>query len=283
MSIIELKSNEYSAEINPIGAELISFKKQNINFIWKIDESFWNKTSPVLFPIVGRLKNDTYTIKNQSYPLPRHGFARELLFEIESQNPNEATFLLKDSTETLKKFPFQFELRISYILKENLLKINYDIKNNSDETMPFSIGAHPAFAIDLNQSEYSISFENETRLVNHELEKELFSGRTNNIELVNSNLVINYSYFEKDAIVLKDLKTRKLTIAKNNNPYLRFDLGGFPHLGIWTKPNAPFLCIEPWCGYADKFDSNGNIFEKEAILVLQPEETFTTYFSTEIL
>jgi galactose mutarotase-like enzyme len=283
MSIIELKSGLLSIEINPLGAELISFRKQNTNFIWKIDETFWNKTSPVLFPIVGRLRNDIYKIHDKTYQLTRHGFARELLFEIEKQSPNSVTFLLKDSAETLEKFPFQFELRISYTLEENSLKFTYNIKNKSKEKMPFSIGAHPAFSIDLHQSKYSILFESETKLVNHELENELFSGKTTQIKLINSTLPLNYSFFEKDALVLKDLKTREITIYKDNNPYLRFDLGGFPHLGIWTKSNAPFLCIEPWCGYADKFDSNGDIFEKEAIQILQEEETFSTYFSTEIL
>jgi galactose mutarotase-like enzyme len=149
--------------------------------------------------------------------------------------------------------------------------------------MPFSIGAHPAFAIDFSKNDYQILFDNDTKLVTHALENEQFSGKTTKIPLDNQLLPLSYSLFEKDALVFKNISSRSLTIFENGNPYLKIHLGNFPHLGIWTKVEAPFLCIEPWFGYADTLKSDGNILNKEAIQTLAPNEKFECSFRIEIL
>jgi len=278
-----LQNQNIKVKINSFGAELTSLSKGKNNYIWTIDEQFWNKTSPVLFPIVGSLKNDSYLLNQKKFSLPRHGFARNYEFNVIEKTETSATFSLSENEETLKVYPFHFELQIAYTLQENELIISYLVKNNSNEKMPFSIGAHPAFAIDSDITDYSLLFENDDILVTHELEKGQFSGKTRNLILEDKNLPLSYSLFDKDALVFKKLNSASLTILKNKNPYLKVNFESFPNLGIWTKPEAPFLCIEPWHGYSDNKDSNRNIFEKEGIQTLNKHETFKTSFSIEIL
>lgn len=278
-----ISNSMISVEIDSKGAELIQIKKNTKQYIWDIDTKFWNKTSPILFPIVGRLKNDIYTIEDDTYSLPRHGFARDCEFKISNKKETSIEFLLSENKETLQQFPFEFELKLKYILENNSATLKYTVTNNSEVTMPFSIGAHPAFAIDITKNNYQILFDNDSELITHELENEQFSGKSRKITLENQALPLSYALFEKDALVFKNLNSRSLIIFENGNPYLKIHLGNFPHLGIWTKPNAPFLCIEPWFGYADSVNSNGSIFEKKAIQQIEPKQTFECYFTIEIL
>ncbi|TXI71430.1 MAG: aldose 1-epimerase family protein, partial [Flavobacterium sp.] len=249
--IVTISNSIISASINALGAELIRLEKDSKNYIWSVDETYWNKTSPILFPIVGRLKNDTYSIDNKTYELPRHGFARNFEFQIVNQTESSVVFVLESNSETFKNYPFEFELRLEYELDENELKIKYSVENKSEATMPFSIGAHPAFAIENSFSDYSLKFNQTEEFISHELDNEQFSNSFRKINSENGQINLNYSLFEKDALVFKHLQSNKLTLLKKNEPVLSVQFEGFPYLGIWTKPNAPFLCIEPWCGLAD--------------------------------
>ena len=273
--IITITNNKISASIDTLGAELIRLEKDNKNYIWTVDETYWNKTSPILFPIVGRLKNDTYSIENKTYELPRHGFARNLEFQIVNQTESSVVFVLESNSETLKNYPFEFELRLEYELDENELKMKYFVENKSEATMPFSIGAHPAFVIENSFSDYSLKFNQTEEFISYDLDKEQFSNSFRKINSEDGQINLNYSLFEKDALVFKHLQSNKLTLLKKNEPVLSVQFEGFPYLGIWTKPNAPFLCIEPWCGLADNVNHNGNIFEKEGINLLHPQEIFS--------
>ena len=280
---ITIYNHQIKATINTLGAELIQLEKENHNYIWTIDETYWNKTSPILFPIVGRLKNDTYTIEGKTYELPRHGFARNFEFELENQTENTVVLLFTENQETLKHYPFQFELRLKYELIENSLKMNYSIINKSQETMPFSIGAHPAFAINELFSDFTIAFNEVEDFVSHELEKEQFNNSFKKIPSENGKINLDYALFEKDALVFKHLKSDILTLLKKNQPYISVEFKGFPYLGIWTKPNAPFLCIEPWCGLADNVNHNGNIYEKEGIQILDKNADFQREINITLL
>ena len=272
--IITLSNNKISASINTIGAELIRLEKDNQNYIWTVNETYWNKTSPILFPIVGRLKNDAYTIADKKYELPRHGFARNFEFQILNQTESSVVFVLESNSETLKNYPFEFKLQLEYELDGNELKMNYSVENRSEVTMPFSIGAHPAFAIEDSFSDYSLQFNEAEEFVSYELENEQFSNSFRKINSENGQINLNYSLFEKDALVFKHLKSNELILLNKNKPVLSVQFEGFPYLGIWTKPNAPFLCIEPWCGLADNVNHNGNIFEKESIQLLEKNCVF---------
>ena len=273
--IITITNNKISASIDTLGAELIRLEKDNKNYIWTVDETYWNKTSPILFPIVGRLKNDTYSIENKTYELPRHGFARNLEFQIVNQTESSVVFVLESNSETLKNYPFEFQLELEYKLVGNELIMKYSVENKLKATMPFSIGAHPAFVIENSFSDYSLKFNQTEEFISYELDNEQFSNSFRKINSENGQINLNYSLFEKDALVFKHLQSNKLTLLKKNEPVLSVQFEGFPYLGIWTKPNAPFLCIEPWCGLADNVNHNGNIFEKEGINLLHPQEIFS--------
>ncbi len=273
-----------TAEIKHLGAELCSLKnKINTEFIWEGNPEFWGKHSPILFPIVGTLKNNTFFYDNQEYKLSRHGFAREMEFELIEKRNNYATFSLKSSVKTLNLYPFKFELQITYRLEEMVLNVEYKVLNKSETRMPFSIGAHPAFALAGNFENYSIEFGQEEPLKYFELENDLISNTTKKLETSNRQVPLNYTLFENDALVFKSTVSKSLTILENAIPILKVQFDDFPSLGIWTKKNASFICIEPWFGYSDTVANFGNILEKEGILVLEENETFNSKFSIEIL
>lgn len=279
-----IKNLGITAVISTKGAELISLKdKNNREYIWDANPVFWEKHSPILFPIVGTLKNNCFTYNDNSYHLLRHGFARDYEFELLNQTENQAVLALKANVETKKVFPFDFELQLYYTLQDSKLILTYKIINKDDVTIPFSIGAHPAFALPQPFTNYALEFEHTETLKSYQLENDLLSDKTNTIEMVGNMLPLAYSLFENDALIFKKLNSKKITILENKNPLIRIQFDDFPHFGIWTKTNAPFICLEPWLGYSDPVDSSGNILEKEAIQLVESNTTFHCHFSIEIL
>jgi galactose mutarotase-like enzyme len=281
--IVTISNATLSATINTLGAELISLVKNNKNYIWQVDETFWNKTAPVLFPIVGRLKNDSYIYNEKSYHLPRHGFARNMEFSFDKKSDAQVIFELNETEETKAIYPFEFKLLMAYTLMDNELVIEYFVRNQSDEVLPFSIGAHPAFAISENFDEYSLQFNKEDVFETHHLENESFNGKTTLVETENNAIALNYTLFEKDALVFKQLKSNEVILKNKDKNILKVNYDHFPYLGIWTKLNAPFLCLEPWCGLADNQNHNGNLEDKEGMNHLPAGEDFLRAIRIEIL
>ena len=282
--ITTIKNSFLTAEIKHIGAELISLKTNlNKEYIWEGNPDFWGKHSPVLFPIVGTLKNNSFHHNGIEYYLSRHGFARDMAFELIDATQNSATFSIQSSEETLKVYPFEFELQLIYTLHGNNLSIAYKVINNGKNAMPFSIGAHPAFALPNQFENYAIAFEKEEPLEYYLLENDLISNNTKKLEVHNKQIPLTYMLFENDALIFKALQSNSLTILENENPILRVHFEDFPNLGIWTKMNAHFLCIEPWFGYSDTNENFGNLLDKEGIQILNPNEIFNSKFSVEIL
>lgn len=282
MTVTLLNSN-LTAKINTIGAELFSLVSNGKEYIWEGNPAFWGKHSPVLFPIVGTLKNNTYTYNTISYQLSRHGFARDTEFKLIDKKESSAIFSIQSNEETLKVYPFNFELQIIYTLEDNNLHIQYKVINKGNVLMPFSIGAHPALALPGAFENYSMEFEIEEPLVYNLLENDLISNNTKTLSTIENKVALNYPLFENDALIFKTLKSNYLTIFEHQKPLIRMHYKDFPHLGIWTKNNAPFLCIEPWFGYSDSTESTGNIMEKEGIQILEPKAIFNSQFSIEIL
>ena len=279
-----ISNSNLTARIKHLGAELFSLKNnQNKEYIWEGNPTFWGKHSPILFPIVGSLKNNTYLHNGKPFQLNRHGFAREMEFQLIEKTKESATFSLLSTIETKKVYPFDFELQICYSLKENKLNIDYKVINKDDLIMPFAIGAHPAFALAGNFEDYSLEFQQDEILRYHLLEKGLISNSTNELQLDNRLLGLNYKLFENDALVFKTLKSKSITILKNANPILKVNFSDFPNLGIWTVVNAPFLCIEPWFGYSDTLNEYDDFSKKEGIQLLEKKETFESNYSIEIL
>ena len=281
--IVTISNATLSATINTLGAELISLVKNNKNYIWNIDETYWNKTSPVLFPIVGRLKKDSYVFNGKSYHLPRHGFARNMEFSFDKRSDSQVIFELNETEETKTVYPFDFKLLMAYTLMDNELVIEYFVRNQSEEVLPFSIGAHPAFAIEGNFENYSLQFNKEDVFETNHLENESFNGTTTLVETENNTIALNYALFEKDALVFKHLKSNEVVLKHKNKNILKVNFDHFPYLGIWTKQNAPFLCIEPWCGLADATNHNENLEDKEGVNHLPAGEDFLRAIRIEVL
>lgn len=275
-----IRKSGLTAVISQHGAELVSLRSDlGTEYIWDGNPKFWAKHSPVLFPIVGTLKNNEYCYKGNTFTLSRHGFARDMQFEVLLHKEDEVVFSLTANPSTLKVFPFQFELQIQYSFEAGALKIGYLVKNNNDFEMPFSIGAHPAFSLPGKFEDYSLAFNCQEQLESFSLENDLLSEKVTLLKPIDKKLPLNYKLFENDALVFKTIKSDAITILHKQKPLLQINFKDFPNLGIWTKQNAPFLCIEPWFGYADMVTTTGDILEKEGIIILEPQSNFSASFN----
>ncbi len=283
MENINLNNGLLSVSINPVGAELTSLKDSYTEYIWEGNPAFWGKHSPVLFPIVGALKNDTYFYEGKHYSLGRHGFARDKVFTVKAQTANSVTFSLTADEETKQAYPFDFELQLTYTLNEKTLNIHYDVINSGNVNLPFSIGAHPAFALPGDFESYGLVFDNDEPLVSKQLENNLLTHTTVNVHTEGGLLPLNYKLFENDALVFTSLTSKGVTLTQDDKAILKVKFSDFPDLGIWTKVGAPFVCIEPWQGYADSIDSKGIFTEKPGIINLGDGKNFTAAISIEIM
>ncbi len=283
--VVTLSNSYLSAKIYTKGAELFSLQNQMTKqeYIWEGDPKHWGKHSPVLFPIVETLKDNSYFYKDQEYNLSRHGFARDLVFEVIQSSENQVVFSLKASEATKKVYPFEFELHLTYTLLDTKLELKYTIINKDSVAMPFSIGAHPAFALPKNFESYVLEFEAQETLTCFALENDLVSDSKFEIKLEDKKLPLQYATFENDALIIKALQSKEITILDRNKPSLKVTFNDFNNLGIWTKVGAPFICIEPWLGYSDTIHSNGNLLEKDGIQIVNENTKFECQFSIEIL
>ena len=256
-----LKCGSVEIAVADRGAELRSYKVDGEEFMWDRNPEIWAASSPVLFPFVGSIKNGVYNYKGKDYEITtRHGFS--------------------SNSETLKKYPFEFDLFLTYTVNDGILEIGYDVVNKNNSEMYFSLGTHPAFALNVNDGlkldDYYLEFEkNETsqkyKLTNNGLvfdEKVDYLNNTNKIQ-------ITENVFDDDAIVFEGLKSEKVTIKNNkNSKELSVEYKGFPYIAFWSKPKAPYVCIEPWYGISDFENTSGKLAEKTGILKLEKDSEF---------
>lgn len=280
-----IANSALSVTIHHKGAELTSIRavKSNREYLWDGNPEYWGKHSPILFPIVGTLKDGSYSFDNKTYQLSRHGFARDCFFELVSHTATEAVFSLQSDDNTKKLYPFDFELQIVYHLHKSELTVTYIVLNKSSQYLYYSIGGHPAFALPLPFENYSLQFEPEEQLISYELENDLLCDKTKALALIRNELPLTYSLFEKDALIFKTLQSKEIQLLENNSPILNFKFNDFPNFGIWTKINAPFLCLEPWAGYSDVWNANGRLTDKEGIQILESNSSKEYSFTIEIV
>ncbi len=279
----EIKNEHIKAKIKSFGAELNSLQKcaEELEYIWQGHKEFWNRHSPILFPIVGRLKEDSYFYKNKKYSLSQHGFARDKEFEIVQNEVDFIEFRLKSDEKSLEFYPFFFELNIGYKLDKNSLIVSYKVKNKSDEKMYFSIGAHPAFNTQVGDF---LEFENIKTTKRYFLDEKGLIYKNEDLNLENSKLYLDKDLFKDDALVFIDSNIKQITLKNiENKSKVKVKFDNFPYLGIWSKPNdAPFVCIEPWFGVADEENANQKIEDKKGILSLEKEEEFFCFYTIEV-
>lgn len=272
------------------GAELQSVfhKKNNIEYLWQGEKAIWPRKAPVLFPIVGKVKDNTYTVAGKTYNLPQHGFARDSKFNLVAATTTSCTFQLKNTAETLTIFPFEFELDIIYSIEDTRLKIEYRIYNPStNNELFYSIGAHPGFNCPLVAGEtfedYYLEFQKAEKLNRILLDGGLRSDSTEEVSLVNNTLPLSVDLFgTKDAIVVSGLNSERISLkSKKSTHGLHFDYKNYPWFGIWSKP-GPFVCLEPWMGVADDIHATGEFTKKESIQSLKAKAEDVFSYSIEI-
>lgn len=285
----EIKSEFLKAKINSFGAELNSLQKlgNDCEYIWQAESKYWARHSPILFPIVGRLKEDSYIYKDKKYSMSQHGFARDKKFEVVKNEEDFIEFKLCSDEKSLEIYPFLFELIISYKLEKSKLIISYKVKNKSNETMFFSIGTHPAFNWSLEENlkkeDYFLEFEVD-KIKRYFLDEKGLLFKSDDLKLENNKLFLNEELFKDDALVFEDSNIKQVVFkSSKSDKFVKVNFDNFPYLGIWSKPSgAPFLCIEPWFGVADDKNSNQKIEEKRGINSLKKDEEFSCSYSIEI-
>lgn len=285
------KNSELEIAVRQPGAELYSIKsvKSGIEYMWDSNPAIWNSSAPILFPIVGCLKDNTYIWKGEKYSLTRHGFIREnpqlLLTGITADT---LAFGMSSSKETHKIYPFDFEFSVKFVLEGTKIKVVHQVTNSGNSLLYFSLGGHPAFRCPIHSHEkyedYYLEFDQPEQVSTWQLTGEgLLSGQTAPVINGSKILPLTHELFSKDALIFKDLESRKVTLrSKRSSQALSFSFEDFPFLGIWAKTNGDFVCIEPWLGVADSWDTDQHFEHKEGILQLQAGEVFEASYIIDI-
>lgn len=280
--LITLHSNGYEVAVNTMGAELKSFKDPSgKEYVWNSDPAFWMRSSPLLFPTIGNLRNGETTMKGQVYPLVKHGFCKDTEFEVKDISDDTVTFLLHANEETLKSYPYQFELSLTYHLSDNELSMEYRVVNHDTEEMFYHIGAHPGFILPVSSGETladcELVFEKAEDFVSYEydLENMEFNTEKKVVQKAEGNtLPLTVAMFDSDAVFFEHTNSHRVSFLNTHTGKgVTMDYPDFESIAFWTPAggNAPFLCLEPWNGSAI-FHQDSDIFsEKRGILSLMPE------------
>lgn len=291
MAVYELKNDAIVLLIDSHGAELKSLKKLDAGteYMWCGDGKYWGRTSPVLFPFVGGLKNKEYKAKGKTYPMSQHGFARDMEFTLLSRTEDEIWFVLNSNEETLEKYPYEFTLKLGYRISGSQTEVLWQVENPGKEVLPFSIGGHPAFNCPIEegtkQSEYFVDFGDVDEIVSSRIgENGLVTGCMDVYGLTDGKLALTENLFDHDALVIEDNQTKEAALCKKDGtPYLRVTMEA-PLFGVWSPPgkNAPFVCIEPWYGRCDSEYFDGTLEEREWGNVVSPGEIWKASYVIEV-
>jgi galactose mutarotase-like enzyme len=289
-----IKSGEIEVEASTKGAELMSIKGSGgLEYLWQGDPAFWPRRSPLLFPIVGGLPGGTYAYAGKSYSMGNHGFVRDLDFGLKHEGHDSLLYELRSDESSLALYPFRFELEVSYAVQGPILEVGYEVTNADDKSMPFSIGAHPAFRSPLSPGErredFDLIFETAETVDRHFLNSDnLRSGETESFLRGSSVVPVTQALFERGAIVLKDHVSRRVTLkSRASGRFVELRFPDFPQLGIWSPKSvgdlvAPFVCIEPWFGVMALAGSAQELESKEALLFLEPGAVFASAYTIRI-
>lgn len=281
--IVTLKSNSATVKIDSKGAELISFQNsEGIEYMWQKDPKYWNRCSPVLFPIVGNLRDNKTIINKKEYSIAKHGFCRDADFTISNQTETTVSFTYTYNEETLAVYPYQFSLTLNYKLIEAKLEILYTVENMDKQPIDFCLGAHPAFNVPLNSNEtfedYCLAFnkaEPQGSAV-YDLEK-LEINVDNRVHLLNeeNKIMLKYHYFDEDAVIFDTIHSDSVKLYSTKSGHgVQVDFNEFDAIAFWTptKMDAPFLCIEPWNGMSVCSDEDNHYTSKRGIKHLEVAE-----------
>lgn len=273
---IILEAEGDTAEILPFGAELSAWRTEGVDMIWAKNPNIWDQTAPILFPVVGWTRDGKVTVEGKTYPLALHGFAWKKRFEIAERRADYLRLALLDDAETHALYPFAFRFEVEFRLRKGALDNNLIVTNRDARPLPYACGLHPAFRWPLagSTAEHAIIFEtDEDPNVPIIGPGGLFSKPIRRTPLEGDRLPLEPQMFARDALCFLNIKSRGLAFDNGAGARLKVTLDDFPHVGFWTLPPAPYLCIEPWTGHGDPEDFRGDLYEKPSMRILQPGET----------
>ncbi|MDE7358621.1 MAG: aldose 1-epimerase family protein [Lachnospiraceae bacterium] len=271
MALFQISNDKITIQVDSMGAELKSLKRvpDQREYMWHGDPAYWGRTSPVLFPIVGGLKDGTYRVDGREYAMGQHGFARDMEFQLKSQVASEIWFTLSSDRETLKRYPYPFLLEIGYELSGRTVVVKWRVVNQAGEPIWFSIGGHPAFLCPIDpgtdQTQYKLLFDVKDQVISTGIVGGLAGKEKRTYALRNGALPVTADLFDDDALVIEGDQAHSVALAgPDGTPYLTVDFDA-PLFGIWSPPKkkAPFICIEPWYGRCDSVDFTGDFKERE--------------------
>lgn len=292
-----IENEQLQVTVNTQGGELQSLfdKTKSREYLWSGDAAYWGRRAPILFPIVGSLRGKSYRHEGVSYPLSQHGFARDMEFALAGEGPGELWFELGASDATRKIYPFDFLLKIGYLLKQDTLQVVWRVGNRGDGTMYFSIGGHPAFMCPImpgtEQKDYYLRFNKEGSCIGDPIsyrklnDQGLVCPPEYRLEPDQGMVRIDEHMFDEDALIFEHPPFDSVELlTPNREPYLRLT-SDMPVFGIWSpaKKNAPFVCLEPWCGRCDAAEFEGELKDREYGQALQPGDTFEKSYQITLL
>ncbi len=287
MAVFELKNHKLTIKVNSLGAELCSVVSNDtkIEYIWQAQKDVWERYAPNLFPIVGKLKDNTFNYQGITYQLSQHGFARDSEFVCIENTNDTLKFELTACQESLLKYPFHFSFQVTYQLTDDLIKVRYKVFNPDNKELLFSVGAHPAFNCPLQSDEtfedFILDFFDKESLVITQLKDGLLSDETITMNLQEGGLPVSKNLFKNDALVLTNHQINKVALKSIKSKHgVELIASNWPYFGIWTKKDTSlFICLEPWYGIADSYSHQGNLEDKKGVIKLEPFQNFECYYS----
>lgn len=288
-----IKNNSLQISVKNVGAELCSIKslKSGKEYMWDANSKFWGSHAPVLFPIIGSLKNGEFLFETKKYSVPKHGLIRNNNnLKIDATKSNRLEYSFKFNDESLKLYPFQFEFFVRYILTDNTISVEHEVINHShDMAMYFSLGGHPAFKCPINSdeqySDYYLEFEKEEFLDTWELQSDgLIGPKKHPLLMNNRQLSLDEKIFNNGALIIKNLNSKIISLkSRKTNQVLMVDYREFSNLALWAIPGAQFICIEPWLGLPDNYNTNQDFIIKEGNIKLNHNKRFKASYTITIM
>ena len=283
-----IKNKFLQVSVKETGAELCSIKSVNSGkeYVWQANPEVWSSHAPNLFPVIGCLKDGGFLYNGQEYKCPKHGFVRNNKnVKLVERTENSLTFRLLYSEDSLKIYPFKFEFNIKYSLEENKLNVEHMIVNKGDNKMLFSLGGHPGFNCPINvnesYSDYFLEFQEAETAETWPVQKNGLIGKET-VPVFDEPKIINLHphLFDEDALIFKNLNSKKVSLkSRKSKQVLSMIFNDFPYLGIWAKPMADYVCIEPWIGIADSVDTDRNFETKEGLVLLGSKQNATAIYT----